>query len=147
MWCSGSALFFIKQTKPSSVDFCCTLYEYICVRSPAWTVATLFNNDCLISTRNYTTDQSPFYLPLSHSGAPSDNFRKNICSEDDLRSKIFETFVVKFLPCLPLLGFSNIWKMVQLPIFNGIFTLKRSPRNFGNLFPGWNFWKGKFWSL
>ena len=21
MWCSGSALFFIKQTKPSSVDF------------------------------------------------------------------------------------------------------------------------------
>ena len=30
-------------------------------------------------------------------GAPNDNFRKNICSEDDLRSKIFGTFVVKFL--------------------------------------------------
>ena len=41
-------------------------------------------------------------------GAPNDNFRKNICSEDDLRSRIFETFVVKFLPCLPLLGFSNM---------------------------------------
>ena len=41
-------------------------------------------------------------------GAPNDNFRKNICSEDDLRSRIFETFVVKFLACLPLLGFSNI---------------------------------------
>ena len=40
------------------------------------------------------------------SGAPNDNFRKNICSEDDLRSRIFETFVVKFLACLPLLGFS-----------------------------------------
>ena len=42
------------------------------------------------------------------SGAPNDNFRKNICSEDDLRSRIFETFVVKFPACLPLLGFSNI---------------------------------------
>ena len=41
-------------------------------------------------------------------GAPNDNFRKNICSEDDLRSRIFETFVVKFLACPPLLGFSNI---------------------------------------
>ena len=35
-------------------------------------------------------------------------FLENICSEDDLRSRIFETFVVKFPACLPLLGFSNI---------------------------------------
>ena len=42
------------------------------------------------------------------SGAPNDNFWKNICSEDDLRSRIFGTFVVKFLACLPLLGFSDI---------------------------------------
>ena len=33
--------------------------------------------------------------------------RENICSEDDLRSKRFGTFVVKFLAYLPLLGFSN----------------------------------------
>ena len=33
--------------------------------------------------------------------------KKNICSEDDLRSGIFGTFVVKYLACLPLLGFSN----------------------------------------
>ena len=33
---------------------------------------------------------------------------ENIRSEDDLRSKIFGTFFVKFLACLPLLGFSNI---------------------------------------
>ena len=46
-------------------------------------------------------------------------FSENICSEDDLRSRIFGTFVVKFLACLPLLGFSNIYKMVELPIFNG----------------------------
>ena len=31
-----------------------------------------------------------------------------ICSEDDLRSRIFGTFVVKFLACFYLLGFSNI---------------------------------------
>ena len=41
------------------------------------------------------------------SGAPNDNFRENICSEDDLRSRIFGTFAVKFLACLPLLGFST----------------------------------------
>ena len=29
-------------------------------------------------------------------GAPNDNFRENFCSEDDLRSRIFGTFVVKF---------------------------------------------------
>ena len=45
---------------------------------------------------------------LEHIGAPNDNFRENICSEDDLRSRIFGTFVAKFLACLPLLGFSNI---------------------------------------
>ena len=35
-------------------------------------------------------------------------FSENICSEDDLRSRIFGTFVVKFFACMPLLGFSNI---------------------------------------
>ena len=35
-------------------------------------------------------------------------FLENISSKDDLRSRIFGTFVVKFLACLPLLGFSNI---------------------------------------
>ena len=38
-------------------------------------------------------------------GAPNGNFRENICSEDDLRTRIF-------LAYLPLLGFSNIYKMV-----------------------------------
>ena len=44
--------------------------------------------------------------------APNGNFRENICSEDGLRTRIFGAFVVKFLACLPLLGFSNIYKMV-----------------------------------
>ena len=54
-------------------------------------------------------DWAPPYLKvwICHSGAPIVNFRKNICSEDDLRSRIFGTFVVKFLAYLPLLGFSN----------------------------------------
>ena len=53
---------------------------------------------------------SVFSFPLS--GAPNGNFRENICSEDDLRPRIFGAFIVKFLACLPLLGFSNIYKMV-----------------------------------
>ena len=39
------------------------------------------------------------------------HFSENICSEDDFRSRLFGTFVVKFLSCLPLLGFSKIKKM------------------------------------
>ena len=55
-----------------------------------------------------------FIQTLDHTdtGAPNGNFRENICSEDDLRTRIFGTFVVKFLACLPLLGFSNMYKMV-----------------------------------
>ena len=40
---------------------------------------------------------------LKEPGAPNDNFRKIICSEDDLRSRIFGSFSEKFLACLPLL--------------------------------------------
>ena len=43
-------------------------------------------------------------------GVPNDNFW--ICSEHDLRSRIFRTFILNFLACLPLLGFLNIQKMV-----------------------------------
>ena len=50
----------------------------------------------------------PRTVVLQKTGAPNDSFRKHICSEDDLRSRIFGTFVAKFLACLPLLGFSNI---------------------------------------
>ena len=49
------------------------------------------------------------YTPWHCAGAPNVNFRKiYICSEDDLTSRIFGTFVLKFLACLPVLGFSNI---------------------------------------
>ena len=58
---------------------------------------------CVVIRSNYSLAS-----PGVTEGAPNDNFRKNICSEDDLRSRIFGAFVVKFLACLPLLGFSNI---------------------------------------
>ena len=62
------------------------------------------NRSCHAQQPRFTMTHSDEKL----SGAPKDNFLKNICSEEDLRSRIFETFVVKFLACLPLLGFSNI---------------------------------------
>ena len=65
---------------------------------------SLFVRKCLLSTyekRHFNIH----FLP----GATNVNFWKiKICSEDDLRSSIFGTFVVNFLACLPLLGFSNI---------------------------------------
>ena len=45
---------------------------------------------------------------ISVSRGTQRQFSENVCWEDDLRSRIFGTFVVKFLACLPLLGFSNI---------------------------------------
>ena len=45
--------------------------------------------------------------PLARQGTQR-QFSENICSEDNLRSRIFGAFAVKFLACLPLLGFSNI---------------------------------------
>ena len=56
---------------------------------------------------------------LKKTGAPNDNFRKIICSEDDLRSRIFGSVSDKFLACLPLLGFSKFKKIAELSIFNG----------------------------
>ena len=59
-------------------------------------------------------------------GAPNGNFRENICLEDDLRSRIFGTFVVKFLACLPP---PRIFEHLQNGIithFKRIFTLKKA---------------------
>ena len=71
-----------------------------------------------IKKSNFLEDRfelSSFSLKIYNvnaAGAPNGNFQENICSEDDLRSRIFGTFVVKFLACLTLLGSSNIYKMV-----------------------------------
>ena len=47
-------------------------------------------------------------IPLIFLGGTQRQISENICSEDDLRSRIFEIFVVKFRACLHVLGFSNI---------------------------------------
>ena len=90
-----------------------TLFLCQCYLTCPWILSNNLINNVQIN-RNATD-----YGNSNNTGAPNDNFGKNICSEDDVRSRIFETFVVKFLACLPLLGFSNIQKMVYLPIFNG----------------------------
>ena len=74
-----------------------------------------------LASRNAVLRKISAFLPLSRRvkyynavirpvirGTQQRQFSENICSEDDLRSRIFGTFVVKFLACLPLLGFSNI---------------------------------------
>ena len=79
---------------------------------PPWPTASTDNS--LLDLHNSSNDTQPHSLSVKYiwSGASNGNFRENICSEDDLRTRIFGTFVVKFLACLPLLGFSNIYKMV-----------------------------------
>ena len=52
-------------------------------------------------------------------------FSENICLEDDLRSRIFGTFVVKFLAGLPLLRFSEHLKNgIIAHFFNAFLPLK-----------------------
>ena len=104
----------LKLNKPAKIN---DKVGLACLPAYSQDVTEIDDKDCWVTGITRTLLKA-FQLSLA-SGAPNDNFRKNICSEDDLRSRIFETFVVKFLACLPLLGFSNIQKMVYLPIFNG----------------------------
>ena len=67
-------------------------------------VPLLFGGICVLKDANIT---HAILLKCLIQGHPTTIFG-NICAEDDLRSRIFGTFVVKFLVCLPLLGFSNI---------------------------------------
>ena len=63
-------------------------------------------------------------------------FSESICSEDDLTSRIFGTFVEKIY-CLP--ACPRILEHLKNGIiahFKGIVTSKRSPRIFGSLFSG-----------
>ena len=59
-----------------------------------------------IQLKNYS--EAVFNKGAALSSGTQRQFLENTCSEGDLRSRIFGTFVVKFLVCLPLLGFSNI---------------------------------------
>ena len=72
-------------------------------------------------------DDTKFIIKQGHPTSISEN----ICSEDDLRSTIFGTVVVKFLACPPVLVFSNIEKNGIIAYFKRTFTLKWTPRIFG----------------
>ena len=52
-------------------------------------------------------DANSLYKNVRYVRGTQRQLSENICSEDDLRCRIFRAFVVKFLACLPLLGFSN----------------------------------------
>ena len=85
-------------------------------------------------------------IPPVSQGHPKSIFRKYICSEDDLRSRMFGTFVVKFLACLPASPriFEHLKNDAIIAHFKLIFTLKRSPRIFGAIFPAEIFEKVSF---
>ena len=68
-------------------------------------------------------------------------FSENIRSEDDLRPRIFGTFLVKFLP---VLGFPNIEKKWYNCRFLMDFCPKKVTENFREPFFRGNFRKGKF---
>ena len=81
----------------------------------------IFQYFLLLKSKNYDTSYFFGSSARKQGAKPGKNFNfrgtqrqfsENICSEDDLRSRIFRTFAVKFLACLPLLGFSNVYKMV-----------------------------------
>ena len=57
-------------------------------------------------------DANSLYKNVRYVRGTQRQLSENICSEDDWRSRIFGTFIVKFLACLPLLRFSNIYKVV-----------------------------------
>ena len=56
----------------------------------------------------YLPQHGDLYTNLTRYRGTRRQFSENICSEDDLRFRIFGTLLVKFLACLPLLGFLNI---------------------------------------
>ena len=94
--------------------------------------------------------EGPWVLVLTLSNLDSQvrrtqrQFSQNICSENDLRSRIFRNIRCK-ISCLPTSP--RIFKHQKNGImahFKRIFTLKRSPITFGSLFSGWNFRKGNF---
>ena len=72
-----------------------------------WTLLIRFSDRLGLNCKNVNIIKCRFVIHARILRGTQRQFSKNICSEDDLRSRIFGTFVVKFLACLPLLGFSN----------------------------------------
>ena len=71
--------------------------------------------DCLVYEMPFIKETRPSLETQSDYISTQRQFSENICSEDDLGSRTFETFVVKFLACLPLLGFRTSKKWYNCP--------------------------------
>ena len=77
---------------------------------------------CLVHG-NLTKQVPPFCAVPTIRGTQR-QFSENICSEDDLRPRIFGTFVVKFLACLPLLEFSASKNWYHCPFLTNFYPKK-----------------------
>ena len=97
--------FFLLSWNISPLIFFLSLSRLLTVA--IFFVLIMLINDVYILDLDKNHTPLPLQLLTSSRGTQR-QFLENICSEDDLRSRIFATFFVKFLACLPLLGFSNI---------------------------------------
>ena len=105
--CSGPSVQALPL--PSRVSFSRARF-FFCPLFPSACYAGYFHKEKFLRFRNpeslheaEQTQSNPVTTDTEgaiETGAPNGNFRENICSEDDLRSRIFGAFVVKFLACL-----------------------------------------------
>ena len=119
------------HTSGRRVCHCC--FDVLCdlllnIPTATWNLFVLYDDQ---------KGKRPIHIPASNrltfSGAPNGNFRENICSEDDLRSRIFGAFVVKFLACLPLLDFRTSTKWYNYPFLTD-FDPKKGHLEFSGAF-------------
>ena len=92
-------------------DWCCSYLPWYLTKIHVWQYIRAISSSSVFSCWTGVYSASAIIqIPIESDGirGTQRQFSKNICSEDDLRSRIFGTFVVKFLACLPLLRFSNI---------------------------------------
>ena len=100
---------WLQQLSPS-----CIMYTCFSVAMNLFFTASFANiigitlDRCLaiqlhLRYQNIVTHWRVIAVVIFISGAPNGNFRENTCSEDDLTSRIFGAFAVKFLAYLPIL--------------------------------------------
>ena len=124
--------YLVLQQKMYFFFFCCHeilvhLFFFLSL-SRLLTVAIFFVlimliNDVYILDLDKNHTPLPLQLLTSSRGTQR-QFLENICSEDDLRSRIFGTFFVKFLACLPLLGFRTSKNWCNCPFLTDFYPNK-----------------------
>ena len=95
----------LNQSEYSAEDLTEEVWKYI-LQNPN-KVLIIFDGFDEYSGKTKIDNESHPYRDNEHRGTQR-QFSDNICSEEDLRSRIFGRSFPKFLACLPLLGFSNM---------------------------------------